>query len=160
MNDIRLIIHAPGAPGLRLLGLGPHLMPCNGLGKLQSFLKNHAFWAKTRNKNQIRSLLAGSKVIISLWSGNRIVGFGRATTDGIYRAVLWDIVVADDLQGKGLGSKVVNALLTAPSIKTVEKIYLMTTHSKEFYLQIGFRECSEQNLLIRTGCNKVLTKSG
>ena len=39
-----------------------------------------------------------------------MVGFGRATTDGIYRAVLWDVVVAGDLQGKGLGRKVIASL--------------------------------------------------
>ncbi len=79
-----------------------------------------------------------------------MVGFGRATSDGLYRAVLWDIVVADDLQRLGLGRQVVDALLSAPELKNVEKIYLMTTNSTEFYLQLGFEECKKQNLLCRT----------
>ncbi len=80
-----------------------------------------------------------------------MVGFGRASSDGVYRAVLWDIVVADDLQGLGLGRKVVDALLSANDLKKVEKIYLMTTYSSEFYLQLGFKRVSEQQLLFING---------
>ncbi len=149
MKRLRLIKHAPGAPGLRMLGLGPFFLPCQGLLKLKTLLDKHAFWAKNRDLKDIQKLLSGSNVIISLWRGHRIIGFGRATSDGIYRAVLWDIVVADDLQGKGLGRKVVEAIIAMPKIKNVEKIYLMTTNSKDFYKQIGFKECNQQNLLIR-----------
>ena len=83
-------------------------------------------------------MLVGSKVVVTLWRGKRMVGFGRATSDGIYRAVLWDIVVAGDLQGRGLGRKVVEALLSTSAIKNVESVYLMTTNSAEFYKQLGF----------------------
>lgn len=148
MTKIKLIKHAPGAPGLRFLGLGPGLIPSNGLVKLKKLFDEHAFWARDRSYNQLKALLAGSTVVISLWSDNRIIGFGRATSDGVFRAVLWDIVVADDLQGIGLGSQVLKALLSAKEINRVEKIYLMTTKSSDFYLQLGFQECTNQNLLL------------
>ncbi len=147
-KTIQLVQHAPGAPGLRLLGLGPNFVPMRGLIKLKLLFDNYAFWAKGRTKPQLQHLLAGSNVIISLWQGPRIVGFGRATSDGIYRAVLWDIVVAEDLQGLGLGRKVVNALLNAKQIRNVEKTYLMTTKGYEFYKQLGFQQSKTQNLLI------------
>ncbi len=151
MTCIRLIQHAPGAPGLRFLGLGPRLLPCRGLLKLRRLLDKHAFWAKGRSNKQLRHLLAKSTVVISLWRDQRIVGFGRATSDGIFRAVLWDIVVADDLQGLGLGRQVVDALLAAEELKNVEKIYLMTTNSTEFYLQLGFKRSKQQSLLFING---------
>tara|TARA_A100001037_G_scaffold96144_1_gene87546 strand:+ start:1371 stop:1640 length:270 start_codon:yes stop_codon:yes gene_type:complete len=84
-----------------------------------------------------------------------MVGFGRATSDRIFRAVLWDIVVADDLQGLGLGRQVVDALITTPALKNVEKIYLMTTNSKEFYLQLGFEQSEQQNLLFIAGTKQL-----
>ena len=147
MNCIRLIKHAPGSPGLRLLGLGPNLLPCKGVLKLRKLLDKHAFWAQGRSNKKLRQLLARSSVVVSLWRGTRMVGFGRATSDGTYRAVLWDIVVADDLQGMGLGRQVVDALLSAAIVKDVEKIYLMTTKSSEFYVQLGFEPCQGQSLL-------------
>jgi len=50
---------------------------------------------------QIKQMLANSNVIITLWNKNNLVGFGRATTDQVYRAVLWDIVVSKDVQRVG-----------------------------------------------------------
>ena len=86
-------------------------------------------------------MLKGSTVVVSLWRGKRLVGFGRASSDGIYRAVLWDIVVAGDLQGRGLGRKVVEALLESPALRDVERLYLMTTNSASFYRQLSFSNC-------------------
>ncbi len=150
MQGLKLIKHAPGAPGLRLFGLGPNYLPSKGLSKLKLLFDQHAFWAKNRDYKYIRHLLAGSTVVISLWKNGEVIGFGRATSDGIYRAVLWDIIVADELQRQGLGSKVVEALLESPKINKVEKVYLMTTYSSEFYKQLGFKDCAKQNLLIRS----------
>ena len=149
MAGIHLIQHAPGAPGLRLLGLGPGLKPTRGLLKLQRLLNKHAFWAKGRSHRELRKMLAGSTVVISLWSGKRIIGFGRATSDGTCRAVLWDVVVAGDLQGCGLGRQVLEALLACNAISNAKRVYLMTTNSAEFYRQLGFRYVDNQHLLVR-----------
>ena len=152
-SELKLVKHAPGAPGLRLFGLGPRLIPSKGMHELQNLLNAHAFWAKGRNIKQLRHLLRKSSVVISLWRDKRMVGFGRATSDGIYRAVLWDIIVAGDLQGMGLGRQVVDALLATPPLRNVEKIYLMTTHSADFYLQLGFKKSHGQELLLKKGQN-------
>ena len=147
---IRLVSHAPGAPGLRRLGLGPGGRPTRGLLKLQRLFRKHAFWAQQRSTEDLRRMLRGSPVVVSLWRGKRLVGFGRASSDGIHRAVLWDIVVAGDLQGRGLGRRVVEALLDSPRLRNVERIYLMTTNSAGFYRQLGFISAEPQQLLIRT----------
>ena len=150
MTRFRLVRHAPGAPGLRWLGLGPGLRPSRGLLKLQRLFNKHAFWASQRSSCDLRRMLAGSPVVVSLWRGKRLVGFGRASSDGIHRAVLWDIVVAGDLQGRGLGRQVVEALLDSPRLRQVERVYLMTTNSAGFYQQLGFSNAEPQQLLIRS----------
>ena len=86
MTRFRLVRHAPGAPGLRWLGLGPGLRPSRGLLKLQRLFNKHAFWAQQRSSGDLRRMLAGSPVVVSLWRGKRLVGFGRAASDGRYRA--------------------------------------------------------------------------
>ena len=149
MSRIKLVTHAPGAPGLRLFGLGPNLCPVKGIYKLQHLLENHSFWAQGRSIANLKRLLAQSTVVVSLWRNKRMIGFGRATSDGIYRAVLWDIVVAEDLQGFGLGRQVVQALLQSKSIRKVEKIYLMTTESSNFYKQVGFELIDSQKLMLK-----------
>ena len=149
MQEIFLIKHSKGALGLRFLGLGPNLRPNQGLIKLQQFLNKNAFWAKDRTINDLRKCLANSDVIISIWYEKKIVGFGRALSDGVYRGVLWDIVIDQDHQGKGYGKLIVNSLLSSKKIKNTKKIYLMTTNKKLFYSQIDFKEVTSQNLLIR-----------
>ena len=95
----------PGAPGLRWLGLGADLHPRRALLKLQRLFDRHAFWARGRSFFQLRRLLVGSDAVVIVWRGKRLVGFGRATSDGFSRAVLKDIVVADDLQGHGWAAR-------------------------------------------------------
>ena len=149
MKEISLINHSKGAIGLRFLGLGPNLKPTNGLNKLQKLLDRNTFWAKRRTISDLKKCLANSDVIISLWVGNEIVGFGRALTDGIYRGVLWDIVIDKNHQGKGFGTLIVNNLLSSKKIKNTKKLYLMTTDKKNFYSQFNFEEVTSQDLMIR-----------
>ena len=153
MKKLRLVKHSPSAVGLRMFGLGPNLKPSQGLSKLKHLFDSHAFWAKDRSEKNLRKVLAGSTVVVTLWRGKRLIGFGRANSDGIYRAVLWDVVVAGDLQGKGLGRLVVEALLSSPKVKNTERIYLMTTNSTEFYKQLGFQDCNQQNVLMKLSIN-------
>ena len=148
MNKLKLIKHAKGAPGLRLFGLGPSFFPCNGLKKLEILMKNNSFWAKQRNKNKLRKMLIHSSIIVSAWDKNNIVGFGRATSDYIFRAVLWDIIVDTNYQRKGIGSIIINNLINDSSVREVEKIYLMTTKSKDFYNYSGFQEVKKQSLFL------------
>ncbi len=149
MKRISLIKHSKGALGLRFFGLGPNLKPTNGLNKLQYLLNRNAFWEKGRTIHDLKKCLANSDVIISLWVNNEIVGFGRALTDGIYRGVLWDIVIDQNHQGKGFGTVIVKNLLSSKKIKNTKKLYLMTTNKKLFYSQFDFKEVISQDLLIR-----------
>ena len=149
MKEISLIKHAKGALGLRVFGLGPNLKPTNGLIKLQKLLDRNAFWAQSRTINDLKKCLANSDVIVSLWVGNEIVGFGRALTDGIYRGVLWDIVIDQNYQGEGFGKLIVKSLLSSKKIKNTKKLYLMTTNKKLFYSQFNLKEVTSQDLLVR-----------
>ena len=148
MKEISLVNHSKGAIGLRLFGLGPNFKPNKGLLKLQHFFNKNAFWAKGRTINDLKKCLANSDVIISIWVENKIVGFGRALTDGVYRGVLWDIVIDQDHQGNGYGKLILRNLLDSKKIRNTQKIYLMTTNKKLFYCQEDFKEVISQNLLV------------
>ena len=149
MKQVFLIKHSKGALGLRLFGLGPNLIPNKGLRKLQKFLDSNAFWARGRKINELRKCLANSDVIVSIWVQDEIVGFGRALSDGIYRGVLWDIVIDQNHQGQGFGRMIIKTLLNSKKIKNTQKIYLMTTNKKLFYSQLEFKEVINQSLMIK-----------
>lgn len=154
-DDInRIVIHAPGAPGLRLLGLGPGLRPVRSLCQLQQLLDQHSSWAQGRNLSDLRSMLANSAAVVSLWDSHRLIGFARASSDGVYRAVLWDVVLAEEFRGLGLGRKLVESLLKSSMLKNVERIYLMTTNGSGFYQQLGFDSVESQKLLLLNSQNE------
>ena len=123
---------------------------------LRSLLDRDSFWARGRRLGDLRKMLNGSQAVVSAWHGSRLVGFGRATCDGVYRAVLWDVVVAAEHQGQGLGSELVTMLLSHQLVAKVERVYLMTTNSAGFYTKLKFHENHGQKLMIRepeNSCN-------
>ncbi|MEB3321920.1 MAG: GNAT family N-acetyltransferase [Synechococcaceae cyanobacterium] len=144
-----LIRHRRGAPALRL-GLGPGLRPVDAVGQLAALFEGESFWARGRSPAGIRRMLRGSDAVVSIWKEGDLVGFGRATSDGIYRAVLWDVVVASAHGGQGLGRRLVETLLATPVVARAERIYLMTTNGRGFYERLDFRT-SPQQLMIREG---------
>lgn len=72
-----------------------------------------------------------------------------ASSDGVFRAIFWDVIIPEDLQEQGLGRTLVEALLASPALAGVERIYLMTTNSAGFYQQLGFTQVTNQQLLQR-----------
>lgn len=58
-------------------------------------------------------------------------------------------MVAKPHQGQGLGRRIVSSLLEAPSLRGVERTYLMTTNSEGFYAQLGFEPMGQQHLMLR-----------
>ena len=148
MDDLILVTHAQGAPGLRLLGIGPGFRPIQGITKLIKLFNENTSWAQNRSRQQIQKMLSCSKVIVSGWYQNKLVGFGRATTDEIFRAVLWDIVVDKKYENNGIGRKIITSIIENPAISKVERVYLMTTHCEDFYLRMNFEIEKNQKMMI------------
>ena len=119
------------------------------LAALGALLDGHSFWATGRKRAQLGRMLRGSQVVVSAWQGNTLVGFGRATSDGVFRAVLWDVVVAEEHQGRGLGRRIVEELLASPPVAAAERTYLMTTTGEGFYEKLGFSRVDSQQLMLK-----------
>jgi N-acetylglutamate synthase-like GNAT family acetyltransferase len=92
--------------------------------------------------------ISNSKPVVTVWDGDRLIGHARATSDGIYRATIWDVVIDPDYRGAGLGRKLVQTVLSHPNVCDVERVYLMTTHQQKFYEQIGFEQNSSSTLVL------------
>lgn len=94
-------------------------------------------WAKRRSIEGVRSMLAKTEVFIAIHDEEKLIAYGRAITDGIYRALIDDIVVDKDYQKRGLGGKIVSGLLE--KLKETEDVFLNTgEHLEGFYKNYGF----------------------
>ena len=118
------------------------------LHQLQKLLRDSAFWAKERTLAGLAIAIANSKPVVTIWDGAKLIGHARATSDGIYRATIWDVVVDPHYRGTGLGRKLVQTVIAHPHVCDVERVYLMTTHQQKFYKQIGFKHNSSTTMVL------------
>lgn len=109
------------------------------LQQLQELFKAAAFWAQNRRIDDLAIAIANSDPVISLWDQTQLIGFARATSDCVYRASIWDVVIHPDYQGYGLGKKLMETILNHPRVSRVERVYLMTTYQQGFYTRLGFQ---------------------
>ncbi|PHJ58022.1 acetyltransferase [Nostoc linckia z18] len=123
------------------------------LYQLQELLNISAFWAKGRSIEDLSIAITNSEPVISVWDNQRLIGFARATSDGIYRATIWDVVIHPDYRNSGLGSNLVETVLSHPRMRWVERVYLMTTHQQEFYKKIGFQPNTSTTMVLHNLAN-------
>ena len=107
--------------------------------QLRELFNLTAFWAIDRRLEDLKTAIDYSDPVVTVWNEPQLIGFARATSDGIYRATIWDVIVHPDYQGAGLGRKLVETVLAHPRINRVERVYLMTTNQQQFYQRIGFQ---------------------
>ncbi|MFN5516135.1 MAG: GNAT family N-acetyltransferase [Cyanobacteriota bacterium] len=119
------------------------------LVQLQALLNLTASWAQNRSLEDLQRALAHSYPVAGLWREDQLIGFGRATSDGVYRAMLWDVVIHPQYQGAGLGRRLLQTLLDHPHLAGVERVYLTTTQGKGFYERLGFEENPSATLVWR-----------
>ena len=117
------------------------------LAQLQALFKLGAFWADERSVEDLSIAIANSEPVVSVWDGEHLIGFARATSDGIYRATIWDVVIDPSYRGAGLGRKLVETVLSHPRMNRVERVYLMTTHQQRFYEHIGMT-CNSSTTMV------------
>lgn len=132
-------------------GLGPnggHTLHSPPLIQLKALLDSSAFWAKDRRLEDLETAIAFSSPVISVWDQEILVGFARATSDGVYRAAIWDVVIHPDYRGRGLGQQLIETLLNHPRMCRVERVYLTTTYQQAFYEKMGF-ETNASTTMVR-----------
>lgn len=118
------------------------------LTQVQQLLAKTAFWARERNIDDLKIAIANSNPVVTVWDQELLIGFARATSDGVYRAGIWDVVIDPDYQGVGLGRKLVQTVLSHPLVSKVERVYLTTTHQQSFYERIGFKQNQSTTMVL------------
>ena len=116
--------------------------------QLQELYNRSAFWAIDRRIEDLKIAIDRSEPVISAWDESNLIGFARATSDGIYRATIWDVIIDPDYQKLGLGRKLVETVLAHPCMNRVERIYLSTTYQQKFYERLGF-ELNSSTTMVR-----------
>jgi len=104
---------------------------------LPLFAQTH--WADHRRPEDVRRMLAATQIVMGVWQQDRLIGFARVLTDGLYRAVIDDVVVDTAFRKQGIGARMMRDL--AAQLSEVEEIYLRCDPDMvPFYHRLGYRE--------------------
>ena len=104
--------------------------------KIPEILKSVGMACHSPERHQLA--FEASYCTVFLYDDDRLIGFGRAISDGAYQAAVYDCAVIEEYQGHGLGKLIVQKLLAkVPGCNVI----LYASPGKEgFYEKQGFRK--------------------
>ncbi len=84
-----------------------------------------------------RRAFAASHTTVFVFEASRLIGFGRAISDGEYQAAIYDVAVLPEYQGKGIGKRILQTILER--LSNCNLILYATPGMEGFYKKLGFR---------------------
>lgn len=80
-----------------------------------------------------------SRFIVTAYNGKKLVGCGRVICDGILHAMIYDLIVEPGSQGNGIGTKILDKLISLCGENNIRDIQLFSAKGKrEYYEKRGF----------------------
>ena len=79
-----------------------------------------------------------SRIVIFVYEKTRLVGFGRAISDGVIQGAIYDVAVLPDYQSKGIGRIIIEAIVT--SLPQCNFILYASAGKEKFYEKLKFRK--------------------
>lgn len=98
------------------------------------------WWCADRSLNEVRQVVAGSDMVLAfLDNDGSVAAFLRVLTDGIFKAMLYDVIVRADHRNAGLGRKLLERAIDHQKLKPVKSIELYCPDRiSGFYVNLGF----------------------
>jgi GNAT superfamily N-acetyltransferase len=79
-------------------------------GAVADLFRAAALFRPIDDRERIRTMIENSQLVISAWSGDRLVAFARALTDFTCSALLTDLVVHPDFRRRGIGTELLERM--------------------------------------------------
>jgi len=110
------------------------------------------WWAIGRVRADVEVMLRGSLAFAFVDDAGRIAAFARVVTDGVYKALVFDVIVAAGHRGSGLGQQLVDAVLEHPTVRRCLHVELYCAPDLiPFYERWGFtRDLGDITFMRRT----------
>jgi ribosomal protein S18 acetylase RimI-like enzyme len=79
-----------------------------------------------------------SQVTVFIRREGQLIGFGRAISDGVFQAAIYDIAVIPEYQSRGIGTIIVKTIMDR--LSNCNFILYAALGKEEFYQKLGFRK--------------------
>ena len=94
-------------------------------------------WLK-HDKETICEIFHNSTHVVFAIYDNKVIGFARALSDGVFNAAIYDLIVNKDFQNNQIGMHMLEHILK--EIGSLSCIHLISTiDNLEFYQKAGFK---------------------
>ncbi len=101
------------------------------------------YWNDEHPRERIAGAIAGSSVFVGARVDGKLVACARAISDGHKYAWVYDVVVAPEWRGCGLGEAVMRLVVDHPRVRGAARVLLQTRDAQPLYRKLGFIEAGE-----------------
>lgn len=105
--------------------------------KISTLYRRAPLLRPVRDLEDIWAMYEASSLVVTAWHRGRLVGIVRGMTDGVLFSFLCDLAVEPDVQGLGIGRKLMAAALA--ECKGTDVVLRDSSASAGYYPRIGFR---------------------
>lgn len=96
-------------------------------------------WWEDREVDDVRRALAETEVAVGVEDDGDLVASARVITDYTYYANVFDVIVAADRRGDGLGKTLMEAVVSHPDLQSVVGLSLLCRSGLvPYYESVGF----------------------
>jgi len=115
---------------------------------IHDFLARRSYWAQEIPLELVRRSIEHS-LPFGLYAPEGQAGFARVVTDHAVFAYLADVFVLEPHRGRGLGTWLVETVVTCPELAGLRRWDLATDDAHELYRRFGFREANPARTMER-----------
>ena len=89
-------------------------------------LYQREWWTRGRTRPDVEQMLEYSDYVFGFCAepGDRLVAFARVLTDRVFKALIFDVIVASPHRGDGLGRRLMDTIVEHPDLRSVRHIEL------------------------------------
>jgi N-acetylglutamate synthase-like GNAT family acetyltransferase len=89
---------------------------------------------------ELHAAISDSWRVLSVFEGDRLIGFGRVVSDGVLHAMIYDLIVDPDYRERGIGTEILDRLVAACRAAGIRDVQIFAAKGRRgFYERRGFR---------------------
>ena len=134
----------------------PVFVDVDGLSDAQArdlhALYQNEWWTRGRSLEATLAMLRHTDHLFGVLEKEtgRLVAFARVLTDTVFKAFVFDVIVAPDLRDRGLGTRLLRRIIAHPVLRSVRHIDLACQPElTAYYERLGFTTEVGGSLLMR-----------
>ena len=115
--------------------------------RIHPWLSADAYWALGRTREDVETA-AGNSLNFGVFTGGEQVAYARVLTDRANFAWLCDVYVDRDHRGRGVGHRLLEAVVERLEPMGLSRVLLATRDAHELYARFGFEPLPEPDMFM------------